>query len=328
MPKLNLETPIVNACGIGSYLDVFQRLEQMGAKFGAWIPKSIGPFSSNSKLRKKYGWEKEKLGNPNPVIVYTGSVLLNSMALPTHPVESWIKEFENTPLEKPIIGSVYGFKSEDYSILIGMVDKYVDAWELNVSCPNKEKGEQSLRETMTNKVESIVKPLRSITDKPLIVKLSPNENYVTLTELVKDHVDYIGCGNTVGPGLVIDIYSRRPVLAGVYGGMSGPSIKPKNMKMVNDIYEVIKNSDSDVEIIAYGGIETWEDILEYAIAGASIFGLGTCLSKVISDKRTKTITGKTSEEIVKFSNNLWNDVQKHLKKRKTTLDKLVGSLIK
>ncbi len=323
MPKLNLETPIINACGIGSYLDVFQRLEQMGAKFGAWLPKSIGPFSNNPELREKYGWEKEKLGNPNPVIVHTGSVLLNSMALPTHPVESWIEEFEKTPLEKPIIGSVYGFKADDYALLVDMVDQYVNAWELNVSCPNKEKGEQSLMETMTGKIESIVKLLRCVTDKPIIVKLSPNEDYAALTELVKDHVDYIGCGNTVGPGLVIDIYSKRPVLAGVYGGMSGPSIKPKKMKMVNDVYEIVK--DSDTEIIAYGGIETWEDIIEYAIAGASIFGLGTCLLESLHDGR---VVGKSSEDIVEFTNQLWNDVQKHLKKRKITLDKLVGNLIK
>ena len=165
--------------------------------------------------------------------------------------------------------------------------------------------------------------LRSVTDKPLIVKLSPNEDYVALTKLTKDHVDYIGCGNTVGPGLVIDIYSKRPVLAGIYGGMSGPSIKPKNMKMVNDVYDVVK--DSNVKIIAYGGIETWEDIIGYAIAGASIFGLGTCLLNIYLNGR---IEGKTSEEIVEFTNNLWNNVEDHLKKRKTTLDKLVGSLIR
>jgi len=320
MPKLNLERPLVNACGILSYLDVFERLEEEGACFGAWIPKSIGPFSSNPELRKKYGWGKEKLGNPNPVVVHTGYVLLNSLALPTHPVESWIKEFEETKLEKPIIGSVYAFKPEDYVILIGMVDKYVDAWELNVSCPNKEEGEESLMDSMTSKVETIVKPLRGVTEKPLIVKLSPNEDYVTLAKLVKDYVDYIGCGNTIGPGLVIDIYSKRPVLAGVYGGLSGSAIKPLSVKMVNDVYQVVK--DSDVGVVAYGGIESWEDIIEYALAGASIFGLGTSLLGV----EDGVIRGKTTEEIVEFSCNIWEGVQRHLKGRRTTLDKLVGSV--
>lgn len=81
MPKLNLEIPIINACGILSYLDVFERLEKEGAAFGAWLPKSIGPFSNNPDVREKYGWEKERTGNPNPVIVHTGHVLLNSMGL-------------------------------------------------------------------------------------------------------------------------------------------------------------------------------------------------------------------------------------------------------
>jgi len=320
MPKLNLKIPIVNACGTGgSYLDAFKLFEEKGACFGAWIPKSIGPFSSNPELREKYGWGEEKLGNPNPTIVHTGHAFLNSFALPTPPVESCINEFEESKLEKPTIGSVYGFKAEDYAVLIGMVDKYVDAWELNVSCPNKEKGEESLMEFITSEVESIVKPLRNFTEKPIIAKLS-HEDYVTLAEIVKNHVDYIGCGNTIGPGLVIDIYSKKPVLGGIYGGMSGAAIKPLTVKMVNDVYKVVKKSG--VEIIAYGGIENWGDIIEYALAGASIFGLGTeTFLKVVDGKAIQ----RNTDEVVKLSNDIWRGVQKHLKERRTTLDKLVGS---
>ncbi|MDO9182646.1 MAG: hypothetical protein Q7U04_09570, partial [Bacteriovorax sp.] len=141
--------------------------------------------------------------------------------------------------------------------------------------------------------------------------------------LAKNYVDYIACGNTVGPGLVIDNYSKKPVLAGIYGGMSGPAIKPKSMKMVNDVYDIVK--DTDVEIIAYGGIETWEDVIEYAIAGASIFGLGTCLLKVNKDE---IIRERTSEEIVEFTKNLWQGVNDFLKKEQTTLQELKGSLKK
>ena len=323
MPELELDIPIVNASGILSYLDVFERLEKENACFGAWVIKSIGPFSSNEDLRKKHDWEKEKTGNPNPVIVHTGHVLLNSMALPTPPVESWIEEFKQIKLEKPIIGSVYGFKPEDYHVLIEMVDPYADAWELNVSCPNIQKGEKSIMEQMSSMVKPIVEPLRDITKKPIIVKLSPNEDYVAMAKIVKDHVDYIACGNTVGPGLVIDIYSKRPVLAGIYGGMSGPAIKPINVKMVSDVYEVVK--DSNVKIIAYGGIETWEDIIEYAIAGASIFGLGTSLLKVLPDRK---VVGKSIKETVEFTTKLWQGVQEYLKKENTNLNELTGSLKK
>jgi dihydroorotate dehydrogenase (NAD+) catalytic subunit len=324
MPKLNLEIPIMNACGTGSYLDNFERLEALGAKFGAFLFKSIGPKSSSPELRERYGWGEEKLGNPNPVIVYTDSVLLNSMALPTHPVESWIEELKSCRLKTPLIGSVWGEKPDDYSKLISMVDKYVAGWEVNISCPNKEKGESSLVESMTSKIEPIFKPLRNITSKPIIAKLSPNEDYITLANIVKDKVDYICCGNTVGPGLVIDIYSKMPVLAGVYGGMSGPAMKPKIMKMVNDVCKAIKGSS--VEIVASGGIKSWEDIIEYSIAGASLFELGTCCFMNLNSN--ETAKGKTSQEIVSFTKNLWDGVQGFLRNENTTLDKLIGSFKK
>ena len=93
------------------------------------------------------------------------------------------------------------------------------------------------------------------------------------------------------------------------------------MKMVNDIYQVVK--DSEIEIIAYGGIESWEDVIEYAIAGASFFGLGTSLLKV----ENGFVKGKTTEEIVELSNQVWGGVQKYLKEGNTNLDKIIGSMV-
>lgn len=295
---LTLNPPIVNACGILSYLDVFERLEKTGANFGAWVPKSIGPF--------------EKQGNPNPTIYNDGNIMLNAFALPTHSIQSWINEFENTKLKKPIIGSVWGTKPEDYQNIIKKVDKYVEAWEINVSCPNKEVGEKSLMESMTEKIKDIITPLRNTTQKPIIAKLSPNEDYITITKSIIDHVDYVACGNTLGPGLAIDIYSKKPILAGFAGGMSGDAIKPKTMKMVNDIYKIA--SKKDVKIIAYGGISKWQDIVEYAIAGASIFGVGTALMH------------KDTEQITEYINKMWTSVENYLKEENTSFDKLVGCL--
>ena len=129
-----------------------------------------------------------------------------------------------TDIKKPLIGSVWGRNPSEYFHLVGKIDPYIVAVEVNLSCPNKEQGEESLMETMTSQVEAVLNPLRKATKKPIIAKLSPNEDYATLAKIAKEHVDYICCGNTVGPGLVIDIYSKRPVLAGVYGGMSGACI--------------------------------------------------------------------------------------------------------
>ena len=317
MPKLQLKIPIINGCGTGSYLGIFDRLEQQGAEFGAYLIKSIGPRARDPK----YGWEKEKTGNPNPTVIHTGDVMLNSMALPTHPVESWIEELQSSKLKTPIIGSVWGEKPEDYATLIGLVDKYVAAWQVNVSCPNKEQGEKSLMESMTAQVSPIFQPLRNVTDRPITAKLSPNEDYVSGAKAVAPFVDYICCGNTVGPGLVIDIYSKRPVLAGKYGGMSGPAMKPKIMKMVNDVYEAVKGTD--VEIIASGRIQSWGDIIEYAIAGASFFEVGTAAFTTLEDGRLR---GKTTDEIVQFTKYLNEGVQEFLADQDTTLDKLVGTL--
>jgi len=95
--------------------------------------------------------------------------------------------------------------------------------------------------------------------------------------------------------------------------MSGPAMKPKTMAMVNDVYNIVKGSD--VGVIASGGITTWEDIIEYAIAGAELFEVGTAF-----------INYKTVEEKAQFTRSLWQGVQKFLKEQKTTLDKLVGSV--
>jgi dihydroorotate dehydrogenase (NAD+) catalytic subunit len=323
---LNLEIPVMNGCGILPYLDGFETLEQMGIKLGAVIPKSIGPFSNNPITQAMYGWAKERTGNKNPVMVHTGHVLLNSMALPSHPIESWEDEFENTKLKMPIIASVYGNSPDDYARIIERLNRFdsIKAYEANVSCPNKMPGEKSLMESnkQTEKAEKITKASRDSTDKPLIVKLSPNEDYVLIAEAVKRDVDYITCGNTNGPGLVIDIYSRRPVLAGRTGGMSGPSIMPKNVKMTNDVYNAVK--DSGVKIIGSGGIEKWQDIIQYAIAGASLYQLGTCFLKQTNDGR---VLGMTNEEIVKKTKEIWKGVEKHCRERKVPLERLVGSLI-
>ncbi|MBT5022218.1 hypothetical protein HOK51_05485 [Candidatus Woesearchaeota archaeon] len=302
MPKLNLNPPLVNACGILSYLDVFELLEKKQVKLGAWIPKSIGP--------------KEKLGNKNPTICDNNSSILNSFALPTQSIDGWIREFENSKLEKPIIGSAYGECPEDYIAIIDVFNNYVDAWELNISCPNKEPGEESLMESIHNEALEFVRGVRETTTKPLIAKLSPNEDYKHITKLIANYVDYLGCGNTIGPGLAIDIHSRRSKLAGIYGGISGPAIKPLNLKMVNDVYNIVTQINRDIEIIAYGGIETWEDIIEYCIAGASIFGIGTVL------------INKTAENIVDYTKTLWTGVENYLIQQDTTLEKLKGSLIK
>ncbi|MBW3014974.1 hypothetical protein KY330_00970 [Candidatus Woesearchaeota archaeon] len=301
MPKLNLNPPFINGSGLLSYLDVFERLEKEGVMFGGWVTKSIGP--------------QAKDGNYNPTIHIDGPIVMNSFALPTQSWRGWRNEFKVSRITKPIIGSCYGENPTDYHTVIVQFDTFVQGWELNLSCPNKVKGEKSLQEVVDNRwVKDVVEPLRSLTAKPIIAKLSPNYNYLGMTELVQEHVDYIGCGNTIGPGLAINIYVRKPILAGVYGGLSGEAIRPINMKMVNDVYNAVHGSE--LEIIAYGGISKWQDVIEYAIAGASVYGIGTAL------------LNKNTQQIVKFTKDLCEGVDKFLKSEGLMLQELVGSLRK
>ena len=301
--KLHLDPPIMNGCGILSYPDVFAQLEAHGAEFGAWIPKSFGP--------------EPKLGNPNPTLYAGGPVCMNSFALPTHSLESWKAELDAVDLQRPLICSVYGKKPYDYSHIVEEMDGYAVAWEVNVSCPNKEVGESSLQERMMlDDITYGVRAVREATRKPVIVKISPNENVKVITRIAADEgADYITCGNTLGPGLAIDIYSRRPILAGRFGGISGPALKPVALRVVNEVYTTLNDEGhKNVGVIASGGISTWEDIIEFTMAGARHYQIGT------------ELMGKKTHEIASFSKRIWQDVLAFLVAQDTTLDELVGSL--
>jgi dihydroorotate dehydrogenase (NAD+) catalytic subunit len=323
MPKLNLDPLLMNGSGILSHFSVFARLEDMGACPGAWVPKSQGPFSLNPTLQRAYGWERHREGNKNPIVAEREGSQLNAVGLSSMPVEAWIDEAGRTPLRQPVISSVWGYTPEDIQQLIRMLDPYVIAHEINVSCPNVRRGETfSLKVSMNDRIVQIVEPLRDFTEKPLLLKLSPSGEYLTQAARAAPHVDYLTCGNTLGPGLIIDIHSRRPVLAGGNGGLSGAAGKPLAVKMVRDIYENEAVRKHDVGIVACGGIGCWQDIIEYTLAGASLYQIGTRLVKDDDGM------GRTSEEIVTFTRELWSGVMGFCKSEGTPLESLVGRMVR
>lgn len=279
--KLEIDPPLMNACGILSYLPVFEKLEKHGVNVGAWVPKSIGP--------------REKQGNENPVIYYNEDVTMNSFALPSMDRDSFEKELEGYEGEAPLIISHYGDSSEQYGESIERFDGYAEAHEINISCPNFEPGEESVLESSQSL--SILEQVRESTDKPVIAKLSPSENYVEIAKEAVEYADYINCGNTVGEALDIDPYTGEPSLTGQFGGMSGGAVRPVNMGMVHRTYTEIGGG---AEIIAAGGISEPEHIISYARAGASIFQIGTAL------------VGKTSKEKADYFNELWQDTEEIL----------------
>lgn len=282
---LSLNPPLVNASGIFSFLDVFARLEKNGVCLGAFVTKSIGPY--------------EREGNENPVIVETETGFLNSLALPTQSPKAWAEEFRTTPLSRPVIASVFGFSAQDFVTVAKTVEPYVAGFELNLSCPNIRPGEKSLMTLLAEnpeQVEEVVAAVRKATEKPIIAKLSPNTDFLaTARAAAKAGADYFGCANSLGPGLALDINQTSPVLAGITGGMTGPAIKPIVMKMVYDLYEAFP-----LPIIAYGGVCSWQDAVDYYLAGATIVGMGSCFAH------------KSTSEVIDLTREIWEGIQNYL----------------
>ncbi len=285
-----ISPPIINASGILSYPEVFETFENQGASIGGYVTKSIGP--------------NEKKGNENPVIIYnnsSGGPTLNSLALPTQDLDDWIDELSKIKLSKSLlIASIYAGNPKEFAYVTEKVSPFADIIEINLGCPNKEPGEKTIMEsigqnpTLSGEITSRV---RNSTNKPIIAKLSPNSDYLAVAEkCLESGADGLGCANTLGPGLSIDIRTKEIILAGTSGGISGQALKPINLLMTFEAFEKFA-----CPIIAYGGIETWEDGVEYLLAGASVLGLGT------------VFLGKSTEESIKTTKDIWAGIQSYLK---------------
>jgi dihydroorotate dehydrogenase (NAD+) catalytic subunit len=214
-----------------------------------------------------------KSGNKGPRLYETPSGLLNSIGLENPGVDRFIKE--ELPYMKKlgtnIIANVGGATLEDYERAIELVSKEdIDIIELNISCPNVKSGGMmfGLDEVSTGK---IVKRIRSITKKPLVVKLSPNaENIIRCAQACEgEGADGVSLVNTF-KGMAIDIKSRKKVFENTYAGLSGPAIKPLALRMV---HEVSKNVN--IPIIGMGGIMNYKDAIEFIMAGATLVSIGT-----------------------------------------------------
>jgi dihydroorotate dehydrogenase (NAD+) catalytic subunit len=178
----------------------------------------------------------------------------------------------------PAIVNVAGHSFDDYTETCAAMDSLdcVAAVELNVSCPNVKDGltfgthPGRLRE-LTAEVKKV------LPHKPLIVKLSPNVEDITLTAkaAIDGGAQVLSLVNTF-TAMSIDIYKKRPRLANVTGGLSGPAIKPIALHLVSRVYRNVARS-AGVPIIGMGGIQYWSDAIEFILAGASAVGIGTAL---------------------------------------------------
>lgn len=215
------------------------------------------------------GWE----GNASPRIAETPSGMLNSIGLQNSGVEHlksvdipWLNAQGAT-----IIVNVSGHSLVEYMQVIDALEEAeVDAYELNVSCPNVDAGGMTMGCSPVS-VGQVVARCRALTRRPLIVKLTPNVG--DITEIAKAAegfgADAISLINTV-LGMAIDAHRRRPQLARVVGGLSGPAVKPIALRMVWECSHAVR-----IPILGMGGITTGEDAVEFMLAGATAVAVGT-----------------------------------------------------
>lgn len=215
------------------------------------------------------GWE----GNASPRIAEVPSGMLNSIGLQNPGVAHlkreelpWLREQGATT-----IVNVSGHSFDEYvQVIEALEDAPIDAYEVNISCPNVDAGGMTLG-THVPSVEKVVSLCREATSRPLIVKLTPN--VTDITEIARaaeaSGADAISLINTL-LGMAIDVKRRRPVLARVVGGFSGPAVKPVALRMVWQCSKAVS-----VPILGMGGVTTGTDAVEFMLAGATAVAVGT-----------------------------------------------------
>ena len=214
-------------------------------------------------------------GNPPPRIFETNSGMLNSIGLANIGVKEYCTNklpMLNT-LNTNIVINIAGSDQTDYEKILEEVESYEGnhiGYEVNISCPNVKKGgmEFGVSPHMTG---NLTKALREITDKLIIMKLSPNVTKIEDIALsAQDNgADAVSAINTI-VGMGIDVSSQRPVLNTVFGGLSGPAIKPIAIANVHKLYKALS-----IPIIGIGGISCSNDIIEFILAGAHLVEIGT-----------------------------------------------------
>jgi dihydroorotate dehydrogenase (NAD+) catalytic subunit len=217
---------------------------------------------------------KPMAGNPPPRIVETACGMLNAIGLANVGLDVFLKEKlpKLRQLDTTIIVNIYGHQMDEYEELGAAFRgvEGVDALEVNVSCPNVECGGMAFGIDAAVASQVTERVVRS-TDKPVIVKLSPNVTDIRSVAMAVEEAGAhaISLINTL-TAMAVDIESRTPKLANVFGGLSGPAIKPVAIRMVYQVAQAVK-----VPLIGIGGIVDYRDALEFMIVGASAVEIGT-----------------------------------------------------
>jgi dihydroorotate dehydrogenase (NAD+) catalytic subunit len=257
--KLTLNNPVMVASGTFGYGEEYDGIVELN-KLGAIIVKAVTL--------------KPTLGNPQPRIAEVTAGMLNSIGLQNEGVDYFIEK--KIPIIReygvPIIVNIAGTTVKEYKELVQRLDQIpeVSGFEINISCPNVKEGGMQFG-TDPKWTSTVVKNVKSVTGKTVITKLSPNvTDIVTIAEAAEDGgSDAVSLVNTF-KAMAINVETRKPVLATITGGLSGPCIKPIALRMVWEVANKL-----DIPVVGIGGIMNTNDALEFIIAGASAVEIGT-----------------------------------------------------
>lgn len=274
--SLVLQNPVMLASGTVGYGNEISDYTDL-SKIGGIVTKSVSLHP--------------RKGNPPKRITETSSGMLNAIGLANVGLEAFIKD--KIPFLKNIgstlICNIAASSIEEYVECTKTLDSEdtVKAFEINVSCPNVKDGGLVFGNDVNN-VRIITEKVRAVTNKPIIIKLSPNTATIKdFAQAAKDEgADAVSAINTL-VGTAFDIYTKRPKIKNITGGLSGPAIKPVALAKVLEI-----SRNVDIPIIGIGGIMNWKDAVEFMICGASAFQLGT----------VNFVNPSASEEIIKGLN--------------------------
>ncbi len=256
---IELENPVIPASGTFGY----------GYEYaGLYDINELGTFSFKGTTRDA------RFGNPTPRIAECTSGMINAVGLQNPGVEQVISH--ELPLlkecfHKPVMANVSGFSLEDYAYTCAKLDEQEQVgWlEVNVSCPNVHGGGMSFG-TDPKAAADVTTVVKKVTNKPVIVKLSPNvTDIVSIARACEDAgADGISLINTM-LGMRIDLRNRKPVIANKMGGFSGPAIFPVAVRMVYQVANAVK-----IPVVGMGGVSSAEDVVEMMLAGATAVEIG------------------------------------------------------
>ena len=258
--SVDFKNPIFVASGTYGYGTEVSELADITV-LGAIVTKSVTRYPRE--------------GNPPPRIVETPSGMLNSIGLANIGVEAYIKKmiplYEE--LKTPIIMNIAGSTEDEYCEILELtelVSSNIVGYEINISCPNVNAGGMEFG-VDCDLTEQLTTRLRKLTDRLLIMKLSPNVTDIAAIGVAaeKGGADALSAINTL-VGMSINTTNKKSNIHYGYGGLSGPAIKPIGLACVHKIYQAV-----DIPLIGIGGITSADDVLEYVLAGAAAVEVGT-----------------------------------------------------